>query len=184
MLVLLDRDGVINRDLPPHGVLSLDALEIYPSTGAAIHLLKEAGFSVAVVTNQSAIGKGLLSEEGLTEIHTALQARLYAQAGVTIDAFYFCPDHPDYPTNRRKPNDGMLREAMHDFHATPALTPFVGDDMRDMQAALSAGCPPYLVLTGKGNTTHAQLRELGTSVMVCTDLLDAVCCIVGTSHNK
>lgn len=174
MLVLLDRDGVINVDLHPHGVLSVDTLHIYPYAAEAIRALKQAGIKVAVVTNQSAIGKGLLSEEGLREIHTALQSHIHAQTGVYIDAFYHCPDHPDHATNRRKPACGMLLEALQDFHATPALTPFVGDALSDMQAAIGALCPPYLVQTGKGQQTLTQLSMLSISPIICTDLLDAV----------
>jgi D-glycero-D-manno-heptose 1,7-bisphosphate phosphatase len=90
-----------------------------------------------------------------------------------IDAFYYCPDHPDHPTPRRKPADGMLREACADFGADPARTPMVGDDLRDLQAAVSLGCAPYLVMTGKGMQTKARLDELSCSVTLCDDLLDA-----------
>ena len=178
MLVLLDRDGVMNVDLPSPGVLSVETLRVYPYAGSAIRLLKESGFQVAVVTNQSAIGKGLLSEEGLVNIHAAIQQTLQRQAGVQIDAFYHCPDHPDRAGPRRKPADGMLREACADFNADPAVTPMVGDALSDLQAAFSAGCTPYLVLTGKGEQTHARLQELTAPVTVCADLLDAAMRII------
>jgi D-glycero-D-manno-heptose 1,7-bisphosphate phosphatase len=173
MLILLDRDGVINVDIPPHGVTSLDALEVYPTAGQAIRALNDAGYKVAVVTNQSAIGKGLLSEEGLYDIHTAIRQTIAQQAGAVIDAFYYCPDHPDHATHRRKPSPGMLEEALADFGADPAHTPLIGDDLRDLQAAVAAGCPPYLVLTGKGEQTRQKLSELSVAVTICTDLLDA-----------
>ena len=173
MLVLLDRDGVINVDLPPNGVLEVAQLHVYDYAGEAIRLLKAAGFAVAVVTNQSAIGKGLLSEEGLRTIHAEMQARLMQRSGVCIDAFYHCPDHPDAASVRRKPSDGMLREALKDFAADAQHTPFVGDAVGDMQAAISAGCPPFLVLTGKGEQSATQLHTLGAPVTIAKDLLDA-----------
>ncbi len=173
MLVLLDRDGVLNVDIPPDGVTTVEALRVYPFAGEAVRLLKYAGFNVAVVTNQSAIGKGLLSEQGLSDIHDMIQATLTHQTGVRLDAFYHCPDHPDRATARRKPGTGMLLEALSDFHAEAVNTPFVGDDIRDMQAALGAGCPPYLVRTGKGEAMQSLLPTLGAPVTVCTDLLDA-----------
>jgi D-glycero-D-manno-heptose 1,7-bisphosphate phosphatase len=173
VLVLLDRDGVINVDVPPHGVTSLSSLMVYPFAGQAIRAFNDAGFQVAIVTNQSAIGKGLLSEEGLSDIHSAIRHIIDVQAGARIDAFYHCPDHPDRPTHRRKPQGGMLLEALAAFHANPAQTAMVGDDWRDLQAAESVGCPAFLVLTGKGMQTQKRVEENDFPVTLCKDLLDA-----------
>jgi D-glycero-D-manno-heptose 1,7-bisphosphate phosphatase len=173
MLVLLDRDGVLNVDVPPHGVTSLDMLEIYPFAGEAVRLFNDAGWKVAIITNQSAVGKGLLSEAGLRAIHTRLQAELHAQAGAFIDAIYHCPDHPNRPTHRRKPNAGMVVEALRDFGASAADTPMIGDDVRDVEAALSSGCTPFLVRTGKGRSSELRMQEMGISLSVFTDILDA-----------
>lgn len=151
MLVLLDRDGVINKDLP-QGVLSPEKFEMFSYVPSSLALLKQAGFKLAIVTNQSAIGSGLLTEETLEKIHTGLQDKLLS-AGAMIDRFYFCPDSPDKPTHRRKPNPGMLEEALHDFKADPKHTPVVGDALRDLEAAAKIGCPRILVKTGKGEKT-------------------------------
>ena len=172
MLVLLDRDGVINTDLKPHGVTHLDQLEIYPFALEAIALLTKAGVKIAVVTNQSAIGKGLMDEATLATIHEAIQKQSIASGG-KIDAFYFCPDHPDRPTKRRKPDDGMIQEALADFGVSAGHTPLIGDSLRDMQAAAKAGCPAYLVATGNGGHTYGQLEQHAISVTYCKNILDA-----------
>lgn len=173
MLVLLDRDGVINVDLKPHGTTTLEALNIYPFALEAISLLKQAGIKVAVVTNQSAIGKGLMDEVMLGIIHQEIQTRLAAH-GAAIDAFYYCADHPDNPTHRRKPDDGMIQEALADFGVGAKDTVFIGDSLRDMQAAHKAGCPRYLVATGNGEQAYAQLSDALRPIHYCANILDAV----------
>ncbi len=171
-LVLLDRDGVMNHDLSPHGVTAPEALVLYPNTAPAIRLLRDKGWNIAVVTNQSAIGKGLLTEAGLHAIHQRMQDEL-AASGAWIDRIYYCPDAPNAPTHRRKPGDGMLREALRDFQADPSHTPLIGDALRDLQAAASAECPRYLVATGKGAVTREQLTPEVKPVTCCEDILDA-----------
>lgn len=151
MLVLLDRDGVLNHDLP-QGILSLDDFKIFPYVPPALALLKGAGFRLAVVTNQSAIGRGMLTEAELERIHLHLQETLIGHNAL-INRFYFCPDAPDKPTHRRKPNPGMLEEALRDFGAEAGKTPMVGDSLRDLEAAAALGCPRILVKTGNGAKT-------------------------------
>lgn len=148
MLVLLDRDGVINEDTPL-GVARLEEFRLLPGALEGIARLSQAGWRIAVVTNQSAVAKGLLSLEALEALHAHLRRQVSAQGG-RIDAFYVCTDHPDHPTPRRKPAPGMILEALRDFGADAAATPFIGDALRDMQAAARAGCPRILVKTGKG----------------------------------
>lgn len=172
-LALLDRDGVINVD-DPVGVIRREQFELIPGAVDAIVRLTQAGFKVAVCTNQSAIGKGWLSEKLLHEIHTGLCAEV-EKAGGKIDAIYYAPDHPDVPSTRRKPAPGMLLEALQQFQAIAADTYFVGDMERDLEAALAAGCKRMLVRTGKG----AALETAGIPthlqpVVVVADLASAV----------
>lgn len=154
MLVLLDRDGVINRDAKI-GILRLEDFQLLPRVPAAIALLTQAGFRIAICTNQSAIGRGQLDERTLDAMHDLLQQEI-AKLGGKIDAFYHAADIPEKPTIRRKPGPGMLREAMERFGADPARTPMVGDMLRDMEAAHAAGCPRILVRSGKGAHTEQQ----------------------------
>lgn len=172
MLVLLDRDGVINRD-DAVGILRIEDFQILPRVREAIALLKRHRFKIAVCTNQSAIGRGTLSVETLDAMHAMLQQELQ-HGGGRIDAFYHAPDLPEQPTSRRKPGPGMLQEAMARFGADPACTPMVGDMLRDMEAAHAAGCPRVLVRSGKGaRTLEKGLPEALAPVTVVDDLFAA-----------
>ena len=151
-LVLLDRDGVINN--PPIGearVVHPSDLHLIEGAGEGIRLLKDHGFSIAVVTNQSIIGRGMITEEDLHSIHAYLQ-ELLTQYGTKIDKIFFCGDAPHEASYRRKPGSGMLEEAIAYFGAEPERTPMVGDSLIDLQAAHAIGCPRYLVRTGHGES--------------------------------
>ena len=172
MLVLLDRDGVINRD-DKIGILRVEDFHILPRVPEAIALLKRHHFHIAVCTNQSAIGRGHLTVEALDAMHAMLQQSLQ-QSGGSIDAFYHAPDLPEQASPRRKPGPGMLQEALARFGADPARTPMVGDMARDLEAAHAAGCPRVLVRTGKGaHTLESGLPAMLEPVTVVDDLFAA-----------
>src|SRR4051812_25778645 len=107
-LVLLDRDGVLNEDSDAY-IKSPAELHVFPMAPAAVTRLNSAGIKVAVVSNQSVVGRSLITLADLDAIHAALTERL-ASGGAVIDALLFAPDHPDRPTARRKPGPGMLLE--------------------------------------------------------------------------
>ncbi len=173
MLVLLDRDGVINDDLP-RGVTTPDEFTLIDGAIDAICQLKAAGHQVAIVSNQSAVGKGWMSMETLDAIHERLREQV-REAGGSIDAIYVCTDHPDTPSVRRKPNPGMLLEALKAFKAEASKTPMIGDALRDLEAAHACGCQRYLVKTGKGTKTLEDgLPNHIQPVTICDDLQDAV----------
>jgi D-glycero-D-manno-heptose 1,7-bisphosphate phosphatase len=172
-LVLLDRDGVINEDLVPNGVTDWDMFRFLPRALKAIGRLREAGFRIAICTNQSAIGKGLMDEATLSDIHARMQHALAAYGG-EVDAIYVAPDHPNAPTHRRKPGPGMLEEALLDFGAHARITPFIGDALRDIEAAAAAGCPAICVRTGKGaDTIQAGFASTVPPVACVEDLYEA-----------
>lgn len=171
MLVLLDRDGVINRDATI-GILRLEDFHILPRVGEAIALLTKAGCKIAICTNQSAVGRGQLSVETLDAMHNLVQQEVQKQGG-HIDLFLHAPDIPERPTLRRKPGPGMLQEAMQKFNATPERTPMVGDMLRDMEAAKAAGCPRILVRSGKGTHTLEQGIPQGLEPVTVVDDLYA-----------
>jgi D-glycero-D-manno-heptose 1,7-bisphosphate phosphatase len=150
-LVLLDRDGVLNEDLPM-SVRSPEELLPIPRAGPAVARLNRAGVKVAVCTNQSVVGRGIIDETMLERIHRKLQADLAAD-GAHLDALFVAPDAADRATARRKPGPGMLHEALARFAADPAATPMIGDGLRDLEAAAAAGCQRHLVMTGKGRAT-------------------------------
>lgn len=174
MLILLDRDGVLNRVHADDYVKSPDELIMLPGVGRAVARLNARGWPVAVCTNQACIGKGIIDEAMLARIHAALFDHL-AREGGRIDALFFAPDAPWAATERRKPGPGMLREAMERFRTGPQQTVFIGDSLIDLQAAATAGCRRILVRTGNGAATQAAgLPPEVLPVTVAESLPDAV----------
>ncbi|MBL8806456.1 MAG: D-glycero-beta-D-manno-heptose 1,7-bisphosphate 7-phosphatase [Rhodospirillales bacterium] len=177
-LVLIDRDGVLNVDRADY-VKNPGELEMIPGAAAAVARLNAAGLLVAVCTNQSPIGRGIFDEAMLARIHDRLRDEL-AQAGARLDAIFHCPDAPGPPSACRKPAPGMLQAAMRRFGATAGETPFVGDTLTDMQAALAAGCARHLVRTGHGARTQAAgLPADLLPVAIHETLADAVDALLG-----
>ena len=176
-LALLDRDGVLNEDRPDF-VKHPGELVMLPGSAAAVARLNVAGIRVAVCTNQSCIGRGIVGADMMERIHQTLRDRL-AEAGARVDAIFVAPDPPWAATERRKPGPGMLREAMAQFRIAPHDAVMVGDTTGDMQAALAAGVRRILVRTGKGAATQAQGLPAGIlPVAVHDDLAAAVAALL------
>ncbi|WP_416189425.1 D-glycero-beta-D-manno-heptose 1,7-bisphosphate 7-phosphatase [Neisseria sp. CCUG17229] len=156
-LIILDRDGVINQDRDDF-VKSVD--EWIPIDGSmdAIAFLTEAGYTVAVATNQSGIGRKYFTLQDLTEMHAKMH-RLALQAGGVIDGIWFCPHLADDNCNCRKPKPGMIQDILDRFQAQAADTWLVGDSLRDLQAIDAVGGKSALVLTGKGKKTLQEKEE-------------------------
>ena len=174
MLILLDRDGVLNENPAEEFVRTPAELHLIPGAAKAVAQLNARGWPVAVCTNQSCIGRGIIDEAMLNRIHDRLFDAL-ARDGAKIDALFFAPDPPWAPTERRKPGAGMLREAMQRFRASPEATVFIGDSLTDLQAAQKAGVRRILVRSGKGAQTQAKgLPPDVLPVTVAEDLCDAV----------
>ena len=143
--VLLDRDGVINVRPPrAHYVRSWEEFEWLPQSIDAIKLLNDHGYIVALISNQSGIGQGLMTEEDLHEIHNLMQADLN-KVGAKIDAIFYCPHGWDDGCLCRKPLPGMLYQAQRMFNLDLSKTWFIGDDERDSEAGKAAGCLTELV---------------------------------------
>jgi len=171
-LVLLDRDGTITQEIG-HDIVKPDDVRLIPGADAAIAHLNRSSIKVAVCSNQEAVGRGELDLETLAKINERLR-QLLAAGGARLDAIYDCNDDPAHPKHRHKPSPGLLEEAMRDFDADPALTPMIGDDIVDLQAAATLGCPRHLVRTGKGAQTERKLPDPILPVRVHDDLLQAV----------
>ncbi len=171
-LVLIDRDGVINEEVEDGYVESPAELNIYPRALEAFALFKKHGYTCVVITNQSVVARGRITLAQLDEIHQYMIDTVKTKGG-EIAGIFACLDHPDSPTARRKPNPGMLLEALEQYGADAAGTAMIGDAITDMQAAHSAGCMRYLVNTGKGNITRGLLTENLYPVTFCDDILDA-----------
>lgn len=148
-LALFDRDGVLIVDKPHQ--TDPDQITWIPGAAAALILARAAGFQIAVVTNQSAVARGLCTEADVQAFHRAMAQTLDAR-GARVDAWYYCPYHAEAVVTRyraashpdRKPNPGMVLRALAGAGA-PAQTSFmVGDRASDLEAARRAGVPGYL----------------------------------------
>lgn len=152
MLVLLDRDGVINEDRADF-VKTPAELKILPGSLEAIRRLNDAKHMVVIATNQSCIGRGIITTQMLSDIHQLLLDRLTLVGG-RIDDIFVAPDAPWAASENRKPGPGLLLRAMEKFRTAAGNTVMIGDSLRDLQAAQAAGCARILVQTGKGKTTQ------------------------------
>jgi len=141
--VLLDRDGVLTRMREDY-VKSWDEVEVLPGAPDAVARLCAAGYPVAVVSNQSAVGRGLMTLDVLNSIHRRLDAIIRA-AGGEISEYLVCPHHPDAGCECRKPRPGLLREAAQRLDLNLRRTYMVGDQPSDVLAALRARCRPILL---------------------------------------
>jgi D-glycero-D-manno-heptose 1,7-bisphosphate phosphatase len=152
--VFLDRDGTLIEE---RGYLDrLDLLHVFPWTADALRLLRRAGFATIVITNQSAIARGIIDESFLAAVHQEIDARL-APGGGLIDAYYFCPhlaDAPKEPYRQacrcRKPGPGMIEQACRDRDIDPARSFTIGDRWLDVRCGRAAGTRSVLVRTGHG----------------------------------
>lgn len=158
-LVLVDRDGVINKDLGAPGVLHPSKLKLTTGAGSALGNLRRQGCKVAMITNQSCVGKGLITENELCNIHRRLQEMLLNEdQDAKFDKIFYCTSLKESNDYRMKPNPGMIEEAMEYFAEEAAASAsdtvlFIGDTVSDLEAAARAGVPTrILVETGYGRS--------------------------------
>jgi D-glycero-D-manno-heptose 1,7-bisphosphate phosphatase len=170
-LVILDRDGVINQDSDQF-IKNTTEWKPIPGSLEAIARLNHAGFRVVVASNQSGIGRGLLDMGALNAINDKMY-RVLAQVGGRIDALFYCPHAADANCDCRKPKPGMFIDIAQRFNVDLAGVSSVGDSLRDLQAAATAGAQPMLVLTGKGAKTKTA-GGLPEGTPVFADLAEAV----------
>lgn len=167
-LIVLDRDGVINRDSREF-VKNADEWAPLPGSIGAIADLSAAGYTVAVASNQSGLARGLFERNALRAMHRKLR-RLVASEGGNVDRIVVCPHGPDDGCSCRKPLPGLLQRLARYYGTSLQSVPVVGDSLRDLQAAAAAGATPILVLTGNGRKTQANLPVELRSVPVFDDL--------------
>lgn len=146
-LVILDRDGTINEDSVEY-IKSPSEWQPLPGALEAIARLNHAGWHVVVATNQSGLGRGLFDVAALNAMHTKMHTMLAAVGG-RVDAIFYCPHAPDEACHCRKPEPGLFEQIGERYGVDLNGIPAVGDTPRDLAAALTAGCEPHLVLTGK-----------------------------------
>lgn len=161
-LLILDRDGVINYDSDAY-IKSLDEWLPLPGAVEAIARLSQAGWTVAVATNQSGIARGYYDLATLDAMHTRLR-ELVAEQGGELGLVVYCPHGPDEGCSCRKPKPGMLEQIAAYYGVPLNGVWFVGDSSGDLNAALAVDCQPVLVKTGKGERTLAKPLPAGTLV--------------------
>lgn len=152
MLVILDRDGVINQDSPNY-IRSPEQWHAIPGSLSAIASLKHAGHTVCVATNQSGIARGYFSLRTLSAIHQKMQQQLQYY-NTNLDAITFCPHVDSDHCQCRKPKPGLITYLQQQFNTDNDNTWMIGDSLKDLQAAGAAGCRCILVATGNGQRTY------------------------------
>jgi D-glycero-D-manno-heptose 1,7-bisphosphate phosphatase len=175
--VFLDRDGTMIEDV---GYLdSCDGIRLFPWTVDAIRAFNRAGLPVVVVTNQSGIARGFLTEALVHDIHRELTAKL-RQGGAAIDAYYHCPHHPDGSVPEfaracecRKPGRGMVDRAVKDLNLDPSRSFVVGDKWIDVGLANAVGAKGILVRTGYGAGEEAHPRKQFSADAIVDNLVAA-----------
>jgi D-glycero-D-manno-heptose 1,7-bisphosphate phosphatase len=185
--VFLDRDGTIIEE---RGYLDrLDLLELYSFTADAIRLLNRAGYATVVVTNQGGIGRGIIDEPFLRQVHETIDARL-ALGNARIDRYCFCPHHPDavVPELRqkctcRKPASGMIEQACRELSIDPARSFMIGDRRLDIVAGHGAGTRTILVRSGHGAHEAAMPPGPARPDAILNNLMEAVGWILRTSSH-
>ena len=181
MLILLDRDGVINHDRTDF-VKSPDEFDLIEGSAAAIAKLNEAGHKIVVISNQSGVGRGLFDEKMLQRIEHKMISET-RKAGGHFDAMIYCFDHPSAATERRKPGPGMLKEALTQFPTPISECILIGDSLRDLQAAAKMDIRRILVRSGNGKKTQSTgLPEEVLPVTVCENLAEAAETILQTGR--
>jgi len=171
--VFLDRDGTLIREV--NYLTAPEQIEILPTVAPALRSLRRHGFKLVMVTNQSVVARGALSEGGLQKIHAEIVGRL-AQDDAVLDGIYYCPHHPteglgDYRIvcDCRKPKPGMIRRAAEELEIDPALSYVVGDQLNDIELAGAVGATGILV----GRDGAAKDGELPLNVPVLANLAGA-----------
>jgi len=178
--IFIDRDGTINEE--KNYLHRIEDFEFIPGTHEAIKLLKDAGYLVIVVSNQSGIARGYFDEAAVDRLHEHIQQEL-KRYDTTIDGFYYCPHHPekglgDYKVacDCRKGAPGMLLQAAEEHNIDLEKSFMVGDKLADIEAGAKAGCKSILVLTGYGDREKSKPGP--SKIIQCKNLYDAAYTII------
>ena len=183
--VFLDRDGTLSEE---RGFIDrLELIEIFPWTSDAIRLLNRAGFAVVVVTNQSAIGRGIIDLPFLQTVHDTFDRHL-VRSGAKIDRYYYCPHHPDAPLPEyrmacrcRKPGPGMIEQATTELGLDPSQSFMVGDRLIDVACGHAAGVRSLLVRSGHSAHRGEAPPGLSEPDAILNNLMEAVGWILRSS---
>ena len=174
--IFLDRDGTLVEEV--NYLHQPEDMRLFPNTGTALQRLKNAGYLLVVVTNQSGIGRGIYGEDDMHRVHEALQE----QVGGLIDGFYHCPHLPCDGCECRKPGLKMIRDAVRDLEIDLDGSWMVGDKKIDVETGRAASLQTALVLTGYGRSHRDSLE--GPPDVTADDLGDAAAEILRLTSAK
>jgi histidinol-phosphate phosphatase family protein len=158
--VFLDRDGVLTRERSDY-VKNVDELEILPGIYDPLREIRRRGFRIVLVTNQSVVGRGLTTDEGLARIHEKLGQDL-ERHGCRLDAIYYCPHIPENHCDCRKPEPGLILRAARELGIDRGKSWMIGDKEIDLEAAKRAGCRGIRVPTNGDGLANA-VRQIFSS---------------------
>jgi D-glycero-D-manno-heptose 1,7-bisphosphate phosphatase len=171
--IFLDRDGVIVENRPDY-IKTWDEVDFLPNSLESLRLLAETQYRIVIVTNQSAVGRGILSFEQAQEINQGVIDAVEATGG-RVDASYICPHQPAENCPCRKPAPGMLNRAQKDLDINFSKSFMIGDAATDIQAAQSVGIQGILVKTGRGAEQLPEMESEGMrDFLIAADLTAAV----------
>jgi D-glycero-D-manno-heptose 1,7-bisphosphate phosphatase len=154
--VFLDRDGTLIEEV--NFLSTVEETELFPFTIEALKLLRDAGFLFFITTNQSGIARGYFDASAVNAIHAKIQNELKAN-GLQIESFHFCPHFPDAGCKCRKPNTGMIEQALENFEIDLSESWMVGDKILDIEMGFNAGTKTALVKTGYGEKHKDELTR-------------------------
>ena len=178
--IFLDRDGVINRNRDSY-ITSWQEFVFLPGVFVPLCQLAESNLAVVVVSNQSAVARGLMSSADLEIIHSQMIEEIERRGG-RVDAVFCCPHDPEEKCDCRKPRPGLLLQAAARLDLDLSCSFVVGDAVSDVEAALNAGCTPLLVLTGRGQDQLTSMPpRLVAQCRVANDLSTAVAWVLRQS---
>lgn len=178
--IFLDRDGTLNVE--KGYITDPDEIELYPDSGAVLNRFRIQGGLVIIISNQSAVGQGLMTVDQFEQVNQALWD-LLRQMDAGYDALYFCPHVPDKICECRKPRPGLILQAALDFNIDLSSSYFIGDKLSDIEAGQCAGCQTILVRTGFGRESEKQVGKLKPSC-VQDDLPEALAWITERENNR
>ncbi|MDF1591735.1 MAG: D-glycero-beta-D-manno-heptose 1,7-bisphosphate 7-phosphatase [Desulfobacterales bacterium] len=177
-VVFLDRDGVINRDSPDY-IKSWSEFDFLPGSLGALKRLTQKGFTIIVITNQSAVNRGMIPIKDLEFMHSNMRSAVNANGGKVYDIF-FCPHTPDDHCSCRKPKPGLIHQAQSRYALDIKSAYMVGDSAKDVECARNAGCG-YAILVQTGNGAEAETILTRKNILpdyVAADLDDAASWII------
>jgi len=159
--VFLDRDGTLNFD--PGYLGDPDNVKLYPGVGEGIAELKRNGFKIIVISNQSGITRGLITEEQVKAVNEKINSILREENNTSIDAFYYCPFHPEFDdeekTKCRKPRPDMVLRAAEENDVDVKRSFFIGDTVGDIECGKNAGCETIFVSNGSNKNELIKLHN-------------------------